>query len=81
LPGFKNVGWFGLLAPAGTPQAIVDKIERDTIKLLNETQIKARLFAMGMQAVGSTQAEFRTTIETELKRWAEVVRARKLTVN
>lgn len=81
LPGFTNVGWFGLLAPAGTPQAIVDKIERDMIEVLNGTQIKARLFVMGMQAVGSTKEQFRRTIERELVRWAEVVRARKLTAN
>jgi tripartite-type tricarboxylate transporter receptor subunit TctC len=81
LPGFTNVGWFGLLAPAGTPQAIVDKIERDVIQVLKDTQIRARLFVMGMNAVGSTQAQFRRTIEEELVRWAQVVKARNLAVN
>jgi tripartite-type tricarboxylate transporter receptor subunit TctC len=81
VPGFTNIGWFGLLAPAGTPQAIVDKIERDTLKVLDETALKARLFVLGMSAVGSTQAEFRRTIEAELKRWGDVIRARNLTVS
>jgi tripartite-type tricarboxylate transporter receptor subunit TctC len=81
LPGFTNVGWFGVLAPAGTPQAIADKIERDMIEVLGRTQIKASLFVMGMSAVGSTQAQFRRTIETELARWTEVVRARKLSAS
>jgi tripartite-type tricarboxylate transporter receptor subunit TctC len=81
LPGFTNVGWFGLLAPAGTPQAIIDKIERDTINILGETQMRARLFVLGLSAVGSTQAEFRSTIERELVRWAEVARARKISAN
>ena len=81
LPGFTNVGWFGVLAPAGTPQAIADKIERDMIEVLGRTQIKASLFVMGMSAVGSTQAQFRRTIETELARWTEVVRARKLSTS
>jgi tripartite-type tricarboxylate transporter receptor subunit TctC len=80
LPGFENIGWFGLLAPAGTPQAVVDKIQRDTAKALAETQIKARLFVLGMTPVGSTQAEFAKTIDQELVRWAEVIRARKITI-
>lgn len=81
IPGFTNVGWFGLLAPAGTPQTIVDKIERDTLQALEETALKARLFVLGMSAVGSTQAQFKRTIEAELVRWGDIIKARNLTVS
>ena len=81
LPGFENTGWFGLLAPAGTPAAVVDKVYRDTAAVLVETQFKARLYVLGMAPVGSSPAEFSRQMDTELARWAQVVKNRKLTAN
>jgi len=81
LPGFENTGWFGLLAPAGTPAAVVDKVHRDTAAVLAETQFKARLYVLGMAPVGSSPAEFARQMDAELTRWAQVVKNRKLTAN
>lgn len=81
LPGFENTGWFGLLAPAGTPAAIIDKMYRDTAAVLSETQFKARLYVLGMAPIGSSPAEFGRQIDGELKRWAQVVKNRKLSAN
>ncbi len=81
LPGFENTGWFGLLAPAGTPAAVVDKVHRDTAAVLAETQFKARLYVLGMAPVGSSPAEFARQMDAELARWAQVVKNRKLTAN
>jgi tripartite-type tricarboxylate transporter receptor subunit TctC len=81
LPGFENTGWFGLLAPAGTPADVVNKIYKDTAKALADTQIKGRLYVLGMQPVGSTPAELTRQMDAELLRWAEVVKARKLKAN
>lgn len=81
VPGWSNIGWFGLLAPAGTPPAVLNKIQRDVARVMDETAIKARLFVIGMRPVAGTQAEFAQTIDSELERWARLIKARNLTVN
>jgi tripartite-type tricarboxylate transporter receptor subunit TctC len=81
LPGFENAGWFGLMAPAGTPKAIIDKIHRDTVKILDSTEVRARFYAQGMVPVGNSPAEFAEAIREETARWAKVVRERKIVVN
>jgi tripartite-type tricarboxylate transporter receptor subunit TctC len=81
LPGFENTGWFGLLAPTGTPTDVINKINKDTAAALADTQLKGRLFVLGMQPVGSTPAELTRQMDAELLRWAEVVKARKLKAN
>ena len=81
LPGFENTGWFGLMAPAGTPKEIVDKIYRDTAKILDTAELRARFYALGMVPVGNTPAEFAEAIREESARWASVVRERKIIVN
>ena len=78
LPGFENYGWFGLLAPAGTPADIVAKVQRDTAKVLAETETKARLYVQGMTALASTPAEFGKQMDAELVRWGTVAKNRKL---
>lgn len=81
LPGFENTGWFGFFAPAGTPKAVIDKIHQDTVKAVSDTQIKGRLFVAGMAPVASSPAELGRQVEAELKRWAIVVKNRKLSAN
>jgi len=81
LPGFENTGWFGLMAPAGTPKEIIDKIHRDTAKILDGTELRARFYVQGMVPVGNTPAEFAKAIQEETGRWARVVRERKIVVN
>jgi len=80
IPGFENTGWFGLMAPAGTPREIVDKIQRDAATVLGQTEVKARLAVQGMTPVGNTPAEFAKAIDEESQKWATVVKNRKLTV-
>jgi len=81
LPGFENSGWFGFMLPAGTPQAIVDKIHKDTLKALEDTHLRARLHVAGMAPVGNTPKQFASAIATESKLWADVVRNRGLKAN
>lgn len=81
LPGFENSGWFGLLAPAGTSQKILAQVQRDTASVLAETDTKARLYVQGMTPVGNGSAEFAKAMDNESKRWAAVVKNRKLTTN
>ncbi|HEY5126151.1 MAG TPA: tripartite tricarboxylate transporter substrate binding protein [Bradyrhizobium sp.] len=81
LPGFENIGWFGLMAPAGTPKAIIDKVYRDTAKFLDTSELRARLYVLGMVPVGNSPAQFAKAIREESGRWAKVVRERKIVVN
>ncbi len=80
LPGFENAGWFGLVAPAGTPREVIDKVYRDTRRALDDTQMRARFYAQGMVTVGNTPEEMARAIKEESARWAVVVRDRKITV-
>ncbi len=79
--GFENTGWFGLMAPAGTPPAVIDRIYRDTAKALEVTEMKARLFVIGMAPVANTPAQFAERIRDETRHWGEVVRKRGIKVN
>jgi tripartite-type tricarboxylate transporter receptor subunit TctC len=81
LPGFENTGWFGFLAPAGTPQGILSKIQIDTAKVLAESDTKARLFVQGMTPVGNTPAEFAKAMDAESRQWAILVKNRKITTD
>jgi tripartite-type tricarboxylate transporter receptor subunit TctC len=81
LPGFDNTGWFGLMAPAGTPKEVVDKVYRDTAKILDSTELRARFYVLGMVPVGNSPADFAEAIREETARWAKVVRERKIVVN
>jgi tripartite-type tricarboxylate transporter receptor subunit TctC len=81
LPGFENAGWFGLMAPVGTPKEIIDKVYRDTAKILDTTEMRARFYVLGMAPVGNTPAQFAAAIREETALWARVVRERKIVVN
>lgn len=81
LPGFENIGWFGLFAPAGTPTAVIQKVQRDVAQVMAETEVKARLYVQGMSPVVNSTADFTRQIDQELERWAKVVAARKLQAN
>ncbi len=78
LPGFVNVGWFGLLAPAGTPKDIIDKVQRDSATILATDDTKQRLLAVGMTPVGNNPTQFADAIRAESATWAKVVRERKI---
>lgn len=80
LPGFENLGWFGLMAPAGTSKDLVDRIQRDTTKVLDTTDMRARLFVQGMGPMINTPEQFARLIRDETARWAKVVRERRIEV-
>ncbi|OZI34816.1 hypothetical protein CAL29_15225 [Bordetella genomosp. 10] len=75
LPGYEVGSWYGLLAPAGTPPAIVDKIGKVVAGIVHRPDIQQKLQAQGATAVGGTPAEFAAHIASEIRKWRPVVQA------
>jgi tripartite-type tricarboxylate transporter receptor subunit TctC len=75
LPGFDVTDWQGLLAPAKTPAAVVDRLNRETIRILGERDVKERLAAAGLQVVTNTPTQFAEFIRTEIDKWGKVIRS------
>lgn len=78
---FENTGWFGLLGPAGLPNPIVEKIYQDAARAMNDTQIRGRLYVAGMKPVMNQPEELAAQMQSELKRWAQVIQNRKIKNN
>jgi tripartite-type tricarboxylate transporter receptor subunit TctC len=73
-PGFEAVPWFGLMAPAGTPAAIVELLHRDTVKVLAQPDVRRKMNDLGLDVIGGTPVEFAAAIERETPRWARVIK-------
>jgi len=78
LPGFENLGWFGLMAPAGTPKPVIDRVYGDTAKALAGADLRKRFEELGMAPMASTPDQMAKAIIEERQRWAKVVRERRL---
>jgi tripartite-type tricarboxylate transporter receptor subunit TctC len=75
LPGFEATTWFGVMAPRGTPPAVVDKLHGAFIAALNAPGVRERLSNQGFDVVGSSPAEFSKYVKSEIAKWAKVVKA------
>jgi tripartite-type tricarboxylate transporter receptor subunit TctC len=74
LPGFEASSWFGLLAPAGTPPAIVARVNADVNEWLQTAEAKEKLLAQGAIPAGGTPEQFAAHIRVETEKWAKVVK-------
>ena len=74
LPGFEAVSWYALMAPAGTPREVTEKIHLDTAKVLQLPEVRERLAKIGAEPSGESPAELAARIKEEYERWGEVVR-------
>ena len=74
-PGFDVVPWFGLMAPAGTPAAVTDKIYRETIAVLALPDVKKKLGELGLDIIAGGPVEFAEAIRTETPQWATLIKA------
>jgi len=72
--GYEVAGWYGVLAPAKTPPAIIDKLNAEIVRGLKSPDIQNKLAADGSEAVGSTPAEFGAHIKTEVAKWAKITK-------
>ncbi|AGU52868.1 putative Bug-like extra-cytoplasmic solute receptor, TTT-family [Variovorax paradoxus B4] len=74
VPGYEAFEWNGLLLPAGTPEPVAAKLHKALVEVLKEEEVKQRFTDVGVQAVGSTPAEFAAFLKKEDAKWAEVIR-------
>ncbi len=73
-PGFVSVLSIGLMAPAGTPPAIIEKLHRDAVNVLAMPDVRKKLSAVGMEVIGDSPAEFAAAIKAETPQWAKVIK-------
>lgn len=74
LPGYEAENWYGVLAPAGTPREIVNKLNSEIVKVLRMPEVKERLHSQGFDTLSSTPEEFAAYIKSEIVKWAKVVK-------
>jgi tripartite-type tricarboxylate transporter receptor subunit TctC len=75
VPGYEAYTWFGVLVPAGTPQPIVDRLSRESMKILQSEEIKKRFAEVGAEPVGNSPQQFADFMAAETVKWAKVVKA------
>jgi tripartite-type tricarboxylate transporter receptor subunit TctC len=79
--GFETSQWYGIIVPAGTPQPVIDKLQKEIAKSLKSKEDSKKMLEDGAVLVGDTPAQFGTFIKTEQSRWAKVVEKAKITVD
>ncbi len=73
-PGFEAVPWFGLMAPAGTPRAIIEKVHRETVRVLAMPEVQKSLGTLGLDLIGNSPEQFAAVIKAEIPQWAAVIK-------
>jgi len=81
VPGFNSISWIGLLAPAGTPKEVVEKISADVRDVLAADDVKGKLLELGAIPSGTTPAQFQQLIGADTVRYAQVIKDKKITVD
>jgi len=74
VPGYEVNGWQGILAPAGTPREIIDKLNAEILKVLQMADVKERLSSQAMEPVGSSPEQFAALIQAEIVKWGKVIK-------
>jgi tripartite-type tricarboxylate transporter receptor subunit TctC len=74
VPGFEVTAWFGVLAPAGTPQPVLAKLHIDVVRMINMPDVKERFLSQAAEPIGSTPAEFAAFINAEIGKWSRVIK-------
>jgi tripartite-type tricarboxylate transporter receptor subunit TctC len=73
-PGFEATSWFALMAPAGTPQPIIDKVRAQALKVLADPEMQKKFAALSLDPVGSTPEETRAAIANDIPKWGKVIK-------
>jgi tripartite-type tricarboxylate transporter receptor subunit TctC len=75
VPGFVITGWFGVLAPAGTPREMINKLGAEIVKVVQHPAVQERFASLGTVPVGSSPEEFAAFLRAEIEKWSRVVKA------
>ena len=81
LPGFEVVGWNGILVPAKTPRAIVQRLHDEIVKVIRTPQVEADILAQGIEPIGNSPEEFDRIIRADVARWGKILRTTKARAN
>ena len=81
VPGYEFTGWIGVLLPARTPEAIVNKLSREVARIVQLPELKQRFAADATESVGSTPEEYAAFLKAEIARWTRVARAANIQVD
>jgi len=81
VPGFESSSWIGILAPAKTPQPIVERLQRELHAVVQSPEVRERLASLGISALGNTPAEFGQQIRADLAKYDQIVKAAKIRVD
>ncbi|HYP71277.1 MAG TPA: tripartite tricarboxylate transporter substrate binding protein [Variovorax sp.] len=73
LPGYEAMPWLGLVAPAGTPQPVVDRLHREVTAILKEPELRERFKGWGLDIIGNTPAEFSAFLRRDIDQWSRVI--------
>jgi tripartite-type tricarboxylate transporter receptor subunit TctC len=74
LPGYESASLLAVFAPAGTPDAIVRRLNQEMVKALQSTEARERLFNSGVEAMGSTPEQFAAVLKSEMTKWGKVIK-------
>jgi tripartite-type tricarboxylate transporter receptor subunit TctC len=74
VPGYEAIGMTGIFAPAKTPAAIINRLHRETVRVINQPDVKEKFFNAGVETVGSSPEQFAATIKTDTARWEKVIK-------
>ena len=80
LPGFEVVGWNGLVAPAGTPRPVIEKLNAEVVRILHTPEVETSLRNQGVDVVGNTPDQFAGIIRDDLAKWSEIIKAAGLKI-
>jgi tripartite-type tricarboxylate transporter receptor subunit TctC len=78
VPGYEFTVWYGLVAPAGTPAAIVERLNKETVGQLNSVPVQQRFEAQGLTVIPSTSTQYMTKLKSEAAKWRAAARAAKI---
>jgi tripartite-type tricarboxylate transporter receptor subunit TctC len=81
LPGFEVIGWWGMLAPARTPRAVINALNRETLAVLEFEPVRKQLLDQGMDPAGGTPEQFGALIRSDMEKWGEIGRRLGVTLD
>jgi tripartite-type tricarboxylate transporter receptor subunit TctC len=75
VPGYEQTNWNGIVAPTGTPRAVIERLHREVVAVLKESTLTERMTAAGLEPIGNTPAEFDRYLASEADKWGKLVKA------